>query len=294
MNSLMIGVGARIRRRPARRGVAGMMAVLALYAHLGSACIAQDQQTPTEASDAGAQAVMVVAKLLDGEGPTADPWAPVWETVPAVEFPLSAQVNWDPRIFKVTVRSMTVRALHNQRKIAFLLDYADPTQDHGDAAALEFPVGVAKPHFAHAQRMAHMESGRVNIWHWKAQGQTVTDLNAQGIGTLTRQEHQDLAGQGIWKGGRWRVVFSRSLTTEDPNDTEFVAGKPILFAMAAWDGGNVENGAQKAVSSWYYISPEAPLEPSTILYPATAAFVVVGLEFFLIRLFRKATFLREQ
>lgn len=291
MNSLMVWLGVRIRRRPDRCGVAGMGAVLALYAHLGSACIAQAQQTPAGTSETGAQAVMVVAKLLDGEVPATDPTAPAWETAPVVEFPLSAQVNWDPRIFKVTVRSMTVRALHNQKKIAFLLEYADPTQDLGDAAALEFPVGDAKPHFAHAQRLAQMESGSVNIWHWKAQGQTATDLTAQGFGTLTRQERQDPVGQGIWKDGRWRVVFSRSLATGDPHDAEFVVGKPLLFAMAAWDGGNVEHGAQKAVSSWYYVAPEAPLEPGMIVYPATAAFVVVGLEVFLIRRFRKAAFL---
>src|SRR6266581_8585172 len=86
------------------------------------------------------ESVVVRAKLVQGDLPT-DPTAAVWNTLPVTEFPLSPQVHWQKRIQQVTVKSIKVRAVHNNRQIAFLLEYADPTQDPADAAALEFMVG---------------------------------------------------------------------------------------------------------------------------------------------------------
>lgn len=266
--------------------VASLAAIFILLAGSPGAVTA----APAEDGAGGsAPGTVVLSKLIEGEVPANDPMASIWATAPAVEFPLSAQVNWEPRIFTVTVRAITVRSVHNRSRIAFfLLEYADPTEDQGDAAALEFPVGDTKPHFAHAQHLAQVDSGRVNIWHWKAADQAVADLNAQGFGTLARQAQQDVTGKGVWKDGRWRIVLSRALATEDANDAQFNPGTFLLFAMAAWDGGKGEAGAQKAVSSWYYLTPEAPREIGLTFYPALAALLVVGAEFLLLRRLRRA------
>src|SRR5256886_15227049 len=102
------------------------------------------------------ETAVVRVKLIQGEVPV-DPLAPIWNTIPATEFPMSPQVHWPKRILQVTVKSIKVRGAHNTKQIAFLLEYADPTQDPADGAALEFMDGDKKTHFAHGQPMAQVQ-----------------------------------------------------------------------------------------------------------------------------------------
>jgi len=78
---------------------------------------------------------------------------------------------------------------------------------------------------------------------------SVEDLNAEGFSTLTTQAHQDVDGEGNWRNNRWAVVFKRSLSTGDSNDTQFSGGKTSM-AIAVWNGGNKERNGQKAVTQW--------------------------------------------
>ncbi len=155
---------------------------------------------------AAQESVVVRAKLIQGEVPT-DPTAAVWNTVPATEFPLSPQVHWQKRIQQVTVRSVKVRGVHNNKQIAFLLEYADPTQDPADAAALEFMVGDKKAHFAHGQPMGQVEGGPVNIWYWRNDAPGAADMTAKGFGTLHKQASQDVQAKGVWKDEKTKIKF---------------------------------------------------------------------------------------
>ena len=81
----------------------------------------------------------------------------------------------------------------------------------------------------------------------------VEDLNAEGFSTLTTQADQDVEGSGNWSNNRWAVVFKRTLTTDDPNDTQFTAGKtPIAFAV--WNGSNKERNGQKGVTRFHELT----------------------------------------
>ncbi len=91
---------------------------------------------------------------------------------------------------------------------------------------------------------------------------SVEDLNANGFSTLTTQKNQHVLGNGLWepygalKGGccngpTWRVVMKRALTTDDPNDVQFIAGVTIPVAFAVWDGSNVERNGMKGISTWF-------------------------------------------
>ena len=144
------------------------------------------------------ESVVVRAKLVQGDLPT-DPTAAVWNTLPVTEFPLSPQVHWQKRIQQVTVKSVKVRAVHNNKQIAFLLEYADPTQDPADAAALEFMVGDKKAHFAHGQPMGQVEGGPVNIWYWRNDTPGAADMTAKGFGTLKKEAQQDVQAKAVWK-----------------------------------------------------------------------------------------------
>jgi DMSO reductase family type II enzyme heme b subunit len=283
------------------------------------------------------ESVVVRVKLIAGEVPT-DPTAQVWDTVPVTEFPLSPQVHWQKRIGQVTAKSVRVRGIHNNKQIAFLLEYADPTQDPADAAALEFMVGDKKAHFAHGQPMAQVEGGPVNIWYWRNDRPGAADMTAQGFGTLKPQAQQDVQAKGVWKAdkikikykerklnlrkdpkgelmkdpktgdplfdeettikeeevtGVWRVVFTRALTTTDPNDAQFQPGTFPNIAFAIWNGQKLdsgdlkESGSQKAVSSWWYFGAEPPPDYSIYLYGLIAVVVAAGVEFVIIQKVKK-------
>ena len=77
----------------------------------------------------------------------------------------------------------------------------------------------------------------------------VEDLNAEGFSTLTTQAHQDVQGEGNWNNNRWSVVFKRSLTNSDTNDTQFQGGKTPM-AIAVWNGQNKERNGQKGITQW--------------------------------------------
>lgn len=152
------------------------------------------------------ESVVVRAKLIQGEVPT-DPMAPIWNTLQATEFPMSPQVHWQKRIGQVTARSVKVRGVHNNKQIAFMVEYADPTEDPADAAALEFMVGDKKAHFAHGQPMAQVEGGPVNIWYWRNDTPGATDMSAMGFGTLKKQAQQDVQAKGVWKDEKTKIQF---------------------------------------------------------------------------------------
>ncbi len=246
-------------------------------------------------STAGAQeSVAVRAPMAEGSVPADDPNAAAWNNAPAAQFPLSPQVHWQDRIQEVTVKDVKVRALHDGSQIAILLEYADPTEDPDDAAALEFMVGDTKAHFAHGQPMLQVEGGPVNIWFWKNKENKAVDMNAKGFGTLKAQAHQDVKAKGAYANGIWKVVFSRPLTTEHPDeDTQINPGEFINIAFAVWDGKKTasgelqEKGSQKAVSSWWYFRAEPPPDYSPYLYAAVAVGIAVGFQFVLIRKLKK-------
>jgi len=240
------------------------------------------------------ESVAVRALMVKGALPVDDPNATAWNSAPQAQFPMSPQVHWQNRIQEVTVKDLKVRALHDGTQVAFLLEYADPTENPDDAAALEFMVGDKKAHFAHGQPMAQVEGGPVNIWFWKNKDNKALDMNAKGFGTLKTQDHQDVKAKGVYANGAWKVVFSRNLSTDHPDeDTQVKPGEFINIAFAVWDGRKdgagdlVEKGSQKAVSSWWYFRAEAPPDYSGYLYAALAMGLALAFQFVLIRKLKK-------
>lgn len=242
------------------------------------------------------ESVVVRATLTKGALPADDPTAAAWEQAPAAEFPLAPQVHWQKRIGEVTVKSVKVRGLHDGERVAILLEYADPTQDPDDAAALEFMVGDKKAHFAHGQPMAQVEGGPVNIWFWRNKDGKAADMNAQGFGTLKVQEKQDVTAKGAFNNGTWRVQFTRALSTGDTeHDVQIKPGDFINIAFAIWDGKMEasgepkEKGSQKAVSSWWYFRAEPPPDYSSLLYAGLAIGLAAGFQFVVIRKLKKGS-----
>ncbi len=276
---------------------------------------------------ASSQGTTLIASYTNEALPLQDPDAAAWNNTTALEIPLSAQMVTAPIIRETKIKSISVRALHNGKQVAILLEWTDNTenaqsiriQDFPDAVAVQFPIGSGQPFFCMG-----MQGANVNIWHWKADWQAdllawqdmqdaypnmrvdvypfaqgdrpnpadyqdvtylsgvaaenplslprlspVEDLVAGGFGSLTSQPQtsQNVQGYGVYENGKWRVIFSRDLTSSDPDDVNFVVGDVYSIAFAAWDGANGERNGQKSTSQWVSLQFESA-PPTPLLQPA--------------------------
>lgn len=101
----------------------------------------------------------------------ADPFDAAWQQATPADIPMNPL--WQR---PDTVSHMTLRALHDDNEIAFLLEWRDPHPDAGvskteefrDAAAIQF--GLAGEGSLTFLGMGHQQ-GATNIWHWKSDWQ---------------------------------------------------------------------------------------------------------------------------
>ncbi len=150
-----------------------------------------------------------------------------------------------------------------------------------DSVALQFPArfveGTRKPHFLRGG-----SSDPVQLWVWKADQESggaaaVQEANARGwrqAPSVQAEADQQVSGGSDWDQGRWSVVMTRPLVTEDRDDVQFVPGRFIPLVANVWDGSNGEHGLLMSVSSWYYLLIEPPLSP--MLYVWTLLGVLVS------------------
>ncbi|MCK5274733.1 MAG: hypothetical protein KAR37_08820, partial [Alphaproteobacteria bacterium] len=154
-----------------------------------------------------------------------------------------------------------------------------------DSVALQFPMkppeGTKKPHFLRGNA-----SNPVQLWTWKADTNAAEESIARGWARPPKaqaEEQQQVSSTAKWEDGRWYVVMTRPLLTEDKNDVQFVEGKFIPMALNAWDGSNGENGIVMSVSTWQYVLLEAPMPNSVYLYTLLAVLLTGGLGFWMVR-----------
>jgi hypothetical protein len=232
------------------------------------------------------QGMVVRAHFVNGEVPSR-PSDSAWETVAPLPVPLSGQIITRPVWPEPSARALSIRSIHNGKDIAFLLEWQDATINESltpgvfrDGVAVALPLGNAPAFFCMGQ-LDHY----VNIWHWKADWQSdvdrraerakeskrnqsgprrfeviprrpssVEDLIGGGFSTLTSKEEQGrIQGQAEWKGGLWRVVMKRPLTSPGDdldNEAMLIPGRMQAVAFAVWNGENKERNGQKAVASW--------------------------------------------
>jgi DMSO reductase family type II enzyme heme b subunit len=214
----------------------------------------------------------IVAKMISEEIPS-DPENGLWQRATAFKIPLMFlwQIPDSPQ------RVINVKALNNEKDIAFLVEWTDATRNSlldldifRDGVALQFPgQKKAKPAFWMGEGEGKEREGMVNIWFWKADAQErkdkdelnlqspVENLIAGGFGTLTllEEETQQVFGKGTWIDGKWRVVFKRKFKGARGN-ARFTRGKLTPVSFAVWDGKDGDAGGRKAVSTWYYVIPE--------------------------------------
>jgi DMSO reductase family type II enzyme heme b subunit len=217
---------------------------------------------------------------VEGDLPN-DPDDPKWEKAPAMTFAMAPNIIKEPRVYFSLNDRATIRVLFNDSDVAVRVDIDDRTYSvpgdklelayrqkdinpTRDAVAVqwprEIPVTSEKPWFRHGDK-----KHAVNMWYWAAPSVEPKDdaqtmlLDAKGPdkAPAPRKDDTSLSAQGKWSDGQWRVVFKRSLKTDNPLDLQFEQGRYIPIAVGNWDGVAGEKGGRHSFTSWYWLKLEA-------------------------------------
>lgn len=237
---------------------------------------------------------VVKVDKVEGELPTATDDAR-WAKSAATTFYLVPQIIGKERYFLPSNDTITVRALYNDKAVAMLLEWDDRTRStpgddsagkladapiEEDGVAVQLPVTIPsemqKPYFGMGDA-AHP----VNVWHWKSGSkdtpEKVAILNSKGFKEIEKRDAASvgLTAKSSYNDGTWRVLMVRPLVTGAADkDMQFVEGKFIPVAFAAWDGSNnSEKGSKHTMTTWYWLL----LKPATGSRPLVTALVVAAL-----------------
>ena len=218
-----------------------------------------------------------------------DPNAELWKKLAPNHIPLMGQVIADPRNFNPAIDMVSVRAVYNDREIAFHLTWDDPTQSVEDAAkktfadaiALQFPpalpTGSERPYFLMGDG-----SDAVYLLRWEG-GKGVVEATANGPTKIAPSPGAEATGKAVYANGQYRLVMKRPLASKDASRLTF---KPEVFtpvAFQAWDGGAGETGTKMSLTSWYYLRLEEPQSNRRFVVPPIVAVLTLAAMLLVVR-----------
>ncbi len=215
-------------------------------------------------------------------------FAEVWEEAPAAKIVLIQQVTSKPWP-KGHSPEVNVRAFHDGTSLYIRMDWADEKADL-EAMPGAFPDGCAvmlpMKAVPASQTLMMGFTELSNLWSWRADRDAqvwggvkpgrkayadhhypfeeeevlpistpkltsaVQDLLAARAGSITRKKRELVQGRGVWKDGRWTVMFKRSLKTDDAEQDAQVDTGMRRFGFAVWDGDQGDRGGRKSISDW--------------------------------------------
>ena len=191
------------------------------------------------------------------------------ETVKLKGTPLDMQptdlikVSWaEKKIGAVEV--VQVAAVHDGERIAFRVEWSDPTEDReiGDTMAFPDGCGILFPTVQYAPMAVMGAVGMaVNAWYWRAdENGRGRHVLAEGLGTTRTIDYELVRGNGVYKDGHWHVVITRAMKAQSSEKlAQFEPGQAGGFAVAIWEGGSGERAGLKAISGddWIKLDIEA-------------------------------------
>jgi DMSO reductase family type II enzyme heme b subunit len=243
---------------------------------------------------------VVKAKRLTGELPK-DVNDEKWKGVESTAYPLVGQIIAKERFFTPSVEEITVKAVYNDKDIAFLLEWDDRTNSipgdakaqeladgelNEDAVAIQLPVTIPeemeKPYFGMGD-----SSHPVNVWHWKSGStkaeQSIKVMDSTGFKNIKARDKSNVTAKGGYNKGTWKVMMIRPLKTDNKDDMQFEEGRFTPIAFATWDGTNGEKGSKHTITTWYWILLKPPTGSNVVFIPLLVAGIVLGAELLIAR-----------
>jgi DMSO reductase family type II enzyme heme b subunit len=232
---------------------------------------------------------VIRARRHAGELPR-DPFAAAWESADHLDALLAGQIIVEPRWFKPAHDVIGVRALYSERELAILLVWDDGTHNTGaggkppDQAALQLPLaagaGAERPYFLLGDR-AHP----VDQWRWSA-AQGLTRTVYAGHDHAAPRAAAELAVEGAYRDGQYRVLFRRALQPAADGEPAFAPGAFIPIAFQLWDGEQGEQDLKMALSAWHLLLLEPPTPMTAYAGPLGIGFIVLAGQVWLARRMR--------
>jgi DMSO reductase family type II enzyme heme b subunit len=164
------------------------------------------------------------------------------------------------------VETVKVAAVHDGERIAFRLEWSDPSEDREITDTTVFPdgCGILLPTVQFAPMAIMGAIGMaVNAWYWRAdENGRGRHVLAEGLGTTRTIDYDQVRGNGAYQNGRWQVVITRAMRVQSPeNPVQLEAGQSTGFGVAIWEGQHGERAGIKAISGDDWIKLD--LEPVT-------------------------------
>jgi DMSO reductase family type II enzyme heme b subunit len=218
-----------------------------------------------------------------------DPNADFWKKLTPNNIPLMGQVIVDPRNFNPSIDLVSVRAVYNDKEIAFHLTWDDPTQStddpakklFADAISLQFPPqpssGTERPYFLMGDA-----SDAVYLLRWE-NGKGVTESTANGPAKIAAIPGAEAGGKALYANGQYRLVMKRPLVSKDATRPTFSPAAFMPVALQAWDGGAGESGTRMSLTSWYYLRLEEPQSGRRFVIPPVVAILTLAVMLLVVR-----------
>jgi DMSO reductase family type II enzyme heme b subunit len=162
------------------------------------------------------------------------------------------------------VEAVQVAAVHDGERIAFRLEWSDPTEDREITDTTVFPdgCGILLPTVQYAPMAIMGAVGMaVNAWYWRAdENGRGRHVLAEGLGTTRVIDYELVRGHGVYQDERWHVVITRAMKVQSAeNPAQLEPGQSAGFGVAIWEGGQGERAGLKAISGddWIALDIEA-------------------------------------
>jgi DMSO reductase family type II enzyme heme b subunit len=241
--------------------------------------------------DRPAYATLVTVNGVQGDIPD-DPNAEYWNKVAPNHMPLMGQVIHDPRNFNPAIELLVVRAVYNDKEIAFHLTWDDPSQSVADTEKKTFPDAVSlqlppkpgpgeRPYFLMGDA-----NDAVYLLRWEAG--KAGEMVANGVDKMSPLEGGEVPSKTVYDNGQYRVVMKRALAGKGDQRPTFQPSTFVPVAFQAWDGGAGETGAKMSLTSWYYLRLEPPQSSRRFVVPPIVAVLTLVAMLLVVRAVNRA------
>ena len=204
--------------------------------------------------------------------------------------------NFDPKVDNLWV---TTRWSAEDQAVYYLVEYHlrflsdDP--EYPEAVAIQWPVklqdlfGAEKPYFIMGDSKKPVDLWKANFMpkDYSATAApndkgyqldvSVEELVGYGFDAISAKESEGKVEvvDSIYKQGRVKILFKRSLATEGEFDVQIPTEQFIPVAFLQWAGRDKEKDEHMAISTWYYTILKPALPQSLYYMPPIIAAIFV-------------------
>ena len=218
--------------------------------------------------------------------------------------------NFDPKVDNLWVMS---RWSDEEQAVYYLVEYHDrflsTDPEFPDGVAMQWPgqleelFGAEKPYFIYGD-----SKKPVDIWKANFMAKDYNPTNAPNpAGYDLDISVKELVGHGFdavepketpggvevvqskFHQGRVKIMFKRSLSTENPNktDVQFPIANYVPVSFMQWSGFDKEHDEHMAISTWVYTILEPALPASLNYMPPIMAIAFFGFQLWLVRMTKR-------